>query len=119
MILLGVFSALDVSAGGQSFSHRQLVHELQAPPHRHAARDPGHLLVLALKDAPDRGSVTALQSAIAGRETVRVEGRHAYIVYPDGIGRSRLTTVVIEKQLETRVTGRNWNTVLKLGALVK
>jgi uncharacterized protein (DUF1697 family) len=84
-----------------------------------AARDPGHLVVLALKNAPDRGSVTALQSAIAGRETVRVEGRHAYIVYPDGIGRSRLTTVVIEKQLGTRVTGRNWNTVLKLGALMK
>jgi uncharacterized protein (DUF1697 family) len=84
-----------------------------------AARDPGHLLVVALKDAPDRAAAAALRNAITGREVVRVRGRHAYIVYPDGIGRSRLTTVVIEKKLGTRGTGRNWNTVLKLGALVK
>jgi uncharacterized protein (DUF1697 family) len=49
---------------------------------------------------------------------VRVEGRHAYIVYPNGIGRSRLTNALIEKKLRTRGTGRNWNTVLKLNELV-
>jgi uncharacterized protein (DUF1697 family) len=41
-----------------------------------------------------------------------------YIVYPDGIGRSRLTGAVIEKMLGTRGTARNWNTVLKLNAVV-
>jgi uncharacterized protein (DUF1697 family) len=50
---------------------------------------------------------------------VRATGRHAYIVYPDGIGRSRVTSTLIEKTLGTRGTGRNWNTVLKLGALAK
>jgi hypothetical protein len=34
------------------------------------------------------------------------------------MGRSRLTTALIEKTLGTRGTGRNWNTVLKLQALV-
>ncbi len=34
---------------------------------------------------------TALQKAIVGREVVRASGRCAYIVYPDGIGRSKLT----------------------------
>jgi uncharacterized protein (DUF1697 family) len=82
-----------------------------------AERDPGHLLVMFLKEAPDREDVTALQSAIKGREIVRAKGRHAYVVYPDGIGRSRLTSALIEKKLATRGTGRNWNTVLKLGAL--
>jgi uncharacterized protein (DUF1697 family) len=38
-------------------------------------------------------------------------------VYPDGIGRSRLTNRVIETKLDTRGTGRNWNTVLKLAEL--
>jgi uncharacterized protein (DUF1697 family) len=42
-----------------------------------------------------------------------------YTVYPDGIGRSRLTNKMIEKKLGTRATGRNWNTVLKLGALTE
>jgi len=83
-----------------------------------AELDPGHLLVMALRDAPERAAVTALQGSITGREVVRAKGRHAYIVYPDGTGRSRLTTALIEKKLGTRCTGRNWNTVLKLGTLV-
>jgi uncharacterized protein (DUF1697 family) len=84
-----------------------------------ATRDPSHLLVVFLKDAPGRRAVAALQAAITGHEIVRARGRHAYIVYPDGIGRSRVTNALIEKTLGTRGTGRNWNTVLKLGALSK
>src|SRR5262245_18667120 len=86
---------------------------------KEAKEDPGHLLVLFLKDAPTRASVSALQSAIIGRETVKVVGRQGYFVYPDGVGNSRLTITVIEKKLGTRGTGRNWNTVLKLAALLK
>lgn len=82
-----------------------------------AKRDPSHLVVLFLRDTPDRARVRELQAAIAGREVIRTEGRHAYVVYPDGIGSSRLTHAVIEKRLGTRGTGRNWNTVLKLEAL--
>ena len=48
---------------------------------------------------------------------INVGGHKHYIVYPDGIGRSRLTNALIDKQLGTRGTGRNWNTVLKLTAL--
>jgi uncharacterized protein (DUF1697 family) len=84
------------------------------PFSREAADDPGHLVMMCLKSAPGRDQVTTLERAIKGRETVRVKGQHAYIVYPDGIGRSKLTTLLIEKCLGTRGTGRNWNTVLKL-----
>lgn len=84
-----------------------------------AESDPGHLLVFCLKAAPEPGAVKALQEAIRGREQVRARGRHAYVTYPDGIGRSRLTIAKIEKHLGTRGTGRNWNTVLKLQALAE
>jgi uncharacterized protein (DUF1697 family) len=84
---------------------------------REAKSDPGHLLAMCLKEAPDKTAVAALQKAILGREVVRAVGRHAYIVYPDGVGRSRLTMALIEKKLGTRGTGRNWNTVMKLAAL--
>lgn len=87
------------------------------PFRQEAERDPAHLLVVFLKDAPTAKAVDTLQDAISGREVVRARGRHAYVVYPDGIGRSRLTNAVIEKHLGTRGTARNWNTVLKLGAL--
>lgn len=84
-----------------------------------AKRDPSHLLVMFLKDAPDADRVKALQAAITGREIIRADGREAYIVYPDGIGRSKLTNALIEKKLGTRGTARNWNTVLKLDALAR
>jgi uncharacterized protein (DUF1697 family) len=87
------------------------------PFREEGTRDPAHLVVVFLKDAPDGKAVDALRAAIAGPEIVRAKGRHAYIVYPNGIGRSRLTHTLIERKLGTRGTGRNWNTVLKLGAL--
>ena len=91
----------------------------QNPFAEEAERDPAHLVVMFLRDAPGAKAAQALQDAITGREVVRAMGRHAYIVYPDGIGPSRLTHALVEKMLGTRGTGRNWNTVLKLGALTQ
>jgi uncharacterized protein (DUF1697 family) len=82
-----------------------------------AAQDPGHLVLMVCKHAPAKAAAAALKTAIKGRETFHVAGRHAYFTYPDGIGRSKVTNVLIEKHFGTRVTGRNWNTVLKLAAL--
>jgi uncharacterized protein (DUF1697 family) len=82
-----------------------------------ARNDPSHLVVMFLKAAVKAEPVAALQAAISGREIVRGAGREIYVIYPDGIGASRLTNVVIERKLGTRSTGRNWNTVLKLAAL--
>jgi len=87
------------------------------PFRKEAERDPGHLMVMFLKAAPNAKDVTAVQAAIVGPEIVRVDGRHLYIVYPAGIGKSRLTNALIEKKLGIRGTARNWNTVLKLAAL--
>jgi uncharacterized protein (DUF1697 family) len=90
----------------------------QNPFREEARRDPGHLVVTFLKAVPDAQSVRALQAAVRGPEVIRASGNHLYIVYHDGIGRSRLTNVLIEKKLGTRATARNWNTVVKLAALV-
>ena len=89
------------------------------PFQKEANRDPGHLLMMCLRDAPSAEQVKALQAAIKGREIVKASGRQAYFVYPDGQGRSRLTIQVIEKALGTRGTARNWNTVLKLRELAQ
>jgi uncharacterized protein (DUF1697 family) len=86
---------------------------------KEAVSDPGHLVVILLQDAPAKASEPALQSAIKGREIVSVVGKQLYVVYPDGIGRSKLTNKLIEDKLGTRGTGRNWNTVLKLAEMVK
>ena len=82
-----------------------------------AKADPAKLLVMFLKHAPTAETVEALQAAINGPERVKAHGRHAYIVFPDGMGRSKLTPAVLEKRLGAGSTGRNWNTVLKLAAM--
>jgi uncharacterized protein (DUF1697 family) len=84
-----------------------------------ARADPARLVMMCLRDAPSAARVKALEAAIKGRETVRARGKQAYFVYPDGQGRSKLTIAMIEDALGTRGTARNWNTVLKLGALVQ
>jgi uncharacterized protein (DUF1697 family) len=90
-----------------------------ANPFPDAARDdPSHLLAMPLKAAPASGAPAALRDAIKGLERAELIGRTAYLVYPEGIGRSKLTIRVIEKQLGVRGTARNWNTVLKLAEMV-
>uniref|UniRef100_B0SZY1 DUF1697 domain-containing protein n=1 Tax=Caulobacter sp. (strain K31) TaxID=366602 RepID=B0SZY1_CAUSK len=83
-----------------------------------AATDPGWLMTLFLKDTPDKKAIGALRAAIRGTEQVRAESRQLYAVYPDGIGGSKLTNGLIEKTLGTRITGRNWTTVLALAAML-
>jgi len=92
---------------------------IAANPFRREAKEiPGYLHMLCLKKAPTAADVKSLQAAVRGPEVVRAVGLQAYIVYPDGAGRSRLTPTLIESKLGTRGTARNWNTVLKIAALL-
>jgi uncharacterized protein (DUF1697 family) len=84
-----------------------------------AKSDPGHLVAICLKEKPAAGAVEKLRAAIKGRETVEAVGRDLYAAYVDGIGTSKLTNTVIEKCLATRGTARNWNTVLKIRAVLE
>jgi len=81
-----------------------------------AQKDPGHLLLTCFKSPLEPVSVEALRDAIEGREILQADGRHLYMYFPDGIGRSKAAPLV-EKKLTARGTARNWNTVLKLAEL--
>jgi uncharacterized protein (DUF1697 family) len=86
---------------------------------KEAKADPAHLVVSCFKQPLTARAVAALEKAIPGREQIRARGRDAYLVYPDGIGRSRLSAALIEKHLGSPGTARNWNTVLKLAAMLE
>lgn len=81
---------------------------------REAQNDPGHLLVVFLKQPVRKSAVEAATAAYTGPEIVHAAGRELYIVFPEGVGRSKLPGRLTEARLGTRGTGRNWNTVLKL-----
>ncbi|HXI20912.1 MAG TPA: DUF1697 domain-containing protein, partial [Gemmatimonadales bacterium] len=88
------------------------------PLRREAERLPSRFIVMFLKDMPDRGAAGRLRAMVTGPEQAVLAGSQAYLVYPDGFARSRLTIARLEATLGTRATGRNWNTVLKLAGLV-
>ncbi len=81
-----------------------------------ARSDPSHLVVMPLRAIPTAKATVALRAAILGRETVATNGTTLYLTYPEGIGRSKLTSAVIERCLGTVGTARNWNTVLRIAA---
>lgn len=91
---------------------------IAANPFPKEAKDsPGFLVLSCLKEAPSAAAVKALQVASKGPEQIRSGGKHLYVTYPHGQGRSKLTTALIAKHVGTN-TARNWNTVLKLAAAV-
>ena len=91
---------------------------IAANPFDQQRSDPGHMILTTLGAEPSAAAVKTLRAAIKGPEVMHAHGRSLYVVYPDGIGQSKLTNVIIERALDTRGTARNWNTVLKLQALV-
>jgi len=92
---------------------------LEASPFQAEAKAaPAYTYVMFLKSEPSAAAVKALLEAVEPMpERAAVKGREAWLHYPDGAGRSKLTNALIEKKLGVRGTARNWNTVEKLAAL--
>lgn len=84
----------------------------------HAVAAPARLSCTVLKSAPAPGGWERLHAEAPGREPMRLLGRRLYVFYADGVADSKLTAGFIERRLSTRGTARNWNTVLKLHAML-
>ncbi len=85
-------------------------------PHPAAAeQDPSRLIVVFF-DAPV--GTPAFDAARYGPEEVVWSGSEAYVHYPDGVGRSRLTGDVLARAAGGPGTGRSWRTVLALQQLL-
>ena len=76
--------------------------------------DPSRLLISFLSCDPDpEGTKKVLALEIAPEELC-IEGRHAYVYFPDGIARTKLSWSQLGKSLKASVTARNLTTVQKL-----
>ena len=79
--------------------------------------DKSKLLVMFLAAVPDVAAQAALKKWHKDKELkemLELRGPEIYLYYPDGVGRSKLTSGVIESKLDTAGTARNWNTLVKL-----
>jgi uncharacterized protein (DUF1697 family) len=76
--------------------------------------DPKKLAVIFLKETP---GAECLQNALKTKtapEELWIDGREAFIYFPNGMARPKMSWPAIERALKTTGTGRNWNTVTKL-----
>ena len=81
------------------------------------ATDPAKYLVTFFPEPPAKDRVDALPTAEGGGEYL-VAGRELYLWLPDGIANTPLAAWKWDRLLGVAGTGRNWNTVAKLGELV-
>lgn len=84
-----------------------------------ADRDPAgaRLHVAFLAHAPTPAQLAAAAARATPPEELALRGRDLYLSFPNGVARTKLTNVWLDKTLATTSTLRNWRTVLALVAL--
>ncbi|MBX9600469.1 MAG: DUF1697 domain-containing protein [Bryobacteraceae bacterium] len=78
--------------------------------------DRSKLLVMFLAGRPAPDALAKI-ARLGLPEQVEARDSQVYIYFPDGVGRSKLSTAVLERAFGGPMTGRNWNTVLALREL--
>jgi len=81
------------------------------------AANPKRYQVTFLASELEPETVRRIETAAAGKERVHVAGREVYAWHPDGVGRSKLATLLAGRRLGVPATARNWTTVTALLAL--
>ena len=77
------------------------------------------LLCLVSQGSPAKDVVETLLALARHGERVARHGDDVWIAFADGMADSKLMTARAMKAFGCPVTGRNWNTVAKLGALAQ
>ncbi|MEO5875953.1 MAG: DUF1697 domain-containing protein [Streptosporangiaceae bacterium] len=80
-------------------------------------RDPQKFLVLFLHEVPAKELLDAIDTEAFQPEEMIAGEREIYVYHPEGMQNAKLVTH-LGKRLAMPTTGRNWNTVTKLLALV-
>jgi uncharacterized protein (DUF1697 family) len=92
----------------------QLAKVVERNPLAKVAKNPKRYQVSFLSAKPSAAVMRKLEEAAAETERVVLVGREIYAWHPEGIGRSRLWTLLAGRGLGVTATARNWTTVTKL-----
>ncbi|MGZ3616690.1 MAG: DUF1697 domain-containing protein [Ktedonobacteraceae bacterium] len=82
-------------------------------------KEPKWVVAIFLASDPISTALEDIQKTYTGPEEIHIVGKEAFIYYPEGQGRSKLTNTFLEKKLKTVGTARNWNTVLRLQKMME
>ncbi len=78
---------------------------------------PSRFLVMFFRETPGAEMMQALRALKVDSERLHLDGRRLYAVCPEGFLDSKLGSALLGARFAKLATGRNWNTVLMLGAL--
>jgi uncharacterized protein (DUF1697 family) len=92
----------------------QLAKVVELNPLEKVAKNPKRYQVSFLSAKPSAAVMRKLEEAAAEEERVVLVGKEIYAWHPEGIGRSRLWTLLAGRGLGVTATARNWTTVTKL-----
>jgi uncharacterized protein (DUF1697 family) len=95
----------------------ELAAVIAGDPFATVSTDPARYLVTFLPEPPAPAAVDALPPADEGGGEYLVRGRELYLWLPDGIANTPLAAWKWDRLLGVAGTGRNWNTVTRLGEL--
>ncbi len=84
-----------------------------------AKADPSHFTVTFCRESPTPAALKTLQAEARGGKKFEAVGRELFVWYPDGMGTSKLALALSKNRLGTICTARNWNTVMKVSALLE
>jgi uncharacterized protein (DUF1697 family) len=82
-----------------------------------AAERPSRLLMTVLKRTPSDEGARAFEALVEPPDAVRVIGDVAWIVFSGADSLKAFTPAAYKRALGCSGTGRNWNTVVRLGAM--
>lgn len=99
---------------------KELDRLIEANPFPEVGRDrPSQLLVVFHSEPVPAAPLKLIAEQYEGPERLQAVGRELFIDYPQGMGRSKLDPALARLKVKLpRGTGRNWNTVTKLAAML-
>lgn len=83
-----------------------------------ARREPSRFLANVAREKVTADQLAAIRAVATPGEKVEAVDRCVYIFFGDGIADSKAALVFGKTSLGLTATGRNWNTVLKIAALI-
>ena len=105
-------------------THDELTRLIAANPFAKEAEANGALVHVGFLSGSASASAGPALQAIAEkyptrRDRYHLAGNHIYFHFPDGAGETKFTGKTVDRAIGVPVTGRNWNTVVKLHQMSK
>jgi uncharacterized protein (DUF1697 family) len=82
-------------------------------------KDASQSYVTFLAAKPTAAAVKELEAADIAPDRVKVVGTEVFLLHPNGLAGSNLSSAQVEKTLGVKGTNRNWRTVAKLAELCR